>query len=87
MQQWWDSFSKRFSDAEIEILHKAIYIDDSRLIVEILKHNVYFNMSTGKFEEHQIETETDTTNLENKIKHIEIEFANELYLGGCQLCN
>ena len=49
MQDWWDKFSQILDDSKIAVLLKAIYVDDGRLIVEILKKGVIFNNTTGKF--------------------------------------
>ena len=52
MQDWWTSFYEILKDANIEVYMRAIYVDDGRLIVEILKKGVYFDENLGKFVEN-----------------------------------
>ena len=49
MQDWWEKIEEICQKSNIEILLRAIYVDDSRIIVEILKPGVVFYSEKGLF--------------------------------------
>ena len=55
MQDWWTSFHEILKEANIEVYMRAIYVDDGRLIVEILEKGVYFDENLGKFVKNPID--------------------------------
>ena len=48
MQDWWEKFQSILDKGEIEVLLRAIYVDDGRIIVEILRDGVVFNEESGE---------------------------------------
>ena len=83
MQEWWDKFCTYIENAGLEIYLRAIYVDDGRLILEILKPGHTFDLETGKFIQLDPEICTHVDGSSNRcneciksdIKRTEIEIA------------
>ena len=49
MQEWWQKFQDILNTSNIKVLMKAIYVDDSRIVVEILDKGFIFDNQKGQF--------------------------------------
>ena len=48
MQDWWEKFEQILKDSSLEQFLNAIYVDDGRLIVQLLKRGYRFNKDSTK---------------------------------------
>ena len=49
MQDWWEHFIKILEKSNLEYLMSALYVDDGRIIIEIIKQGVRFDEIERKF--------------------------------------
>ena len=43
MQEWWEKFARILKKSNLEVLMRAIYVDDGRIIVQIIKQGIVFD--------------------------------------------
>ena len=76
MQDWWEQFVKIIDDSGIKQLMNALYVDDGRLVIELLKCGVRFDekMKILRFDEKWFEE--DVKEGKSDAKRTEIEIRN-----------
>ena len=43
MQEWWEKLARILKKSNLEVLMRAIYVDDGRMIVQIIKQGIVFD--------------------------------------------
>ena len=49
MQDWWENFVKILDDSKLDYKLSALYVDDGRIVLEIIKKGVRFDEATKLF--------------------------------------
>ena len=75
MQEWWKEFKKILDDSKIKYLMNALYVDDGRILIELLRKGVRFDGELKLFrfdekwlEEDELNGKTDAERTEREVR-------------------
>ena len=78
MQDWWEEFVKILEKSDLEYLLSALYVDDGRIVIEIIKKGVRFDENEKKFKHSEIWEKEDIESGKTDRERTEREIRNAM---------
>ena len=73
MQDWWEKFVEILDDSKIDYKMSALYVDDGRIVIEILKLGVRFDEESKLFKYSEAWYEEDKRLEKSDLQRTELE--------------